>query len=71
MSQGPGSLLILDGREKPIQSNEDSRDIYIAIMGMTGTGKSTFISHCTDAPVAISDPGALESCKLESNASIR
>ncbi|KAJ5888502.1 hypothetical protein N7495_008543 [Penicillium taxi] len=31
-------------------------------MGMTGVGKSTFISHCTHETVGISDPGALESC---------
>ena len=28
-------------------------DIFIAIMGMTGSGKSTFISHCTDVEVQI------------------
>jgi hypothetical protein len=38
-------------------------DVFIAVMGMTGAGKSTFISHCTDEEVAISDPGALQSCK--------
>ncbi|PVH91351.1 hypothetical protein DM02DRAFT_705229 [Periconia macrospinosa] len=37
-------------------------DVFIAVMGMTGAGKSTFISHCTDEEVAISDAGALESC---------
>ncbi|OQD96236.1 hypothetical protein PENVUL_c093G04690 [Penicillium vulpinum] len=34
-------------------------------MGMTGSGKSTFISHCTKERVAISEPGALESCTQE------
>ncbi|OBS29432.1 hypothetical protein FPOA_03369 [Fusarium poae] len=37
-------------------------DIFIAVMGMTGAGKSTFISHCTEEEVRISEPGALESC---------
>ncbi|KAI9686052.1 MAG: hypothetical protein M1822_004035 [Bathelium mastoideum] len=31
----------------------DSDDVYIAIMGVTGAGKSTFISHCTQEDVAI------------------
>ncbi|KAH8596539.1 P-loop containing nucleoside triphosphate hydrolase protein [Bisporella sp. PMI_857] len=39
-----------------------SSDVFIALMGMTGAGKSTFISHCTDEEVYISEPGALESC---------
>ncbi|KAJ5893681.1 hypothetical protein N7495_005372 [Penicillium taxi] len=53
-------LFLLDGQvsNRPLQSNE--RNIFIAIMGMTGAGKSTFISHCTDAKVAISDPGTQE-----------
>ncbi|KAH7161706.1 hypothetical protein EDB81DRAFT_785341 [Dactylonectria macrodidyma] len=41
------------------------KDVFIAIMGMTGAGKSTFISHCTDEEVKISPPGALESCTQE------
>lgn len=28
-------------------------DVFIAIMGMTGSGKSTFISHCTNGKVQI------------------
>ncbi|KAH6880664.1 P-loop containing nucleoside triphosphate hydrolase protein [Thelonectria olida] len=40
-------------------------DVFIAVMGMTGAGKSTFISHCTDEEVAISEPGALQSCTQE------
>ena len=39
-------------------------DIYIAVMGATGAGKSTFISKCTEKPVAIG--GSLESCKIHS-----
>ncbi|KAF7168904.1 hypothetical protein CNMCM5623_001810 [Aspergillus felis] len=39
--------------------------VFIAVMGMTGAGKSTFISHCTDEEVAISEPGALQSCTQE------
>ncbi|KAJ6013396.1 hypothetical protein N7540_007987 [Penicillium herquei] len=49
-----------EGASEPSRSHE--RAIYIAVMGMTGAGKSTFISHCTDTKVAISDPGALQSC---------
>jgi hypothetical protein len=35
-------------------------DVLIAVMGVTGTGKSTFISHLTDSEVEIS--GKMESC---------
>lgn len=42
-----------------------SSDVFIALMGMTGAGKSTFISHCTEEEVQISEPGALESCELD------
>ncbi|KAF4470800.1 hypothetical protein FALBO_2296 [Fusarium albosuccineum] len=42
-----------------------SSDVFIALMGMTGAGKSTFISHCTEEEVRISEPGALESCTQE------
>ncbi|OQD66356.1 hypothetical protein PENPOL_c004G02345 [Penicillium polonicum] len=63
--QNVDPLFLLNGQvpNEPLQSNE--RNIFIAIMGMTGAGKSTFISHCTDAKVAISDPGALQSCTQE------
>lgn len=44
-----------------------SSDVFIALMGMTGAGKSTFISHCTEEEVRISEPGALESCELAKN----
>jgi ABC-type lipoprotein export system ATPase subunit len=37
--------------------------VFIAVMGMAGAGKSTFISHCADEEVAISEPGALRSFK--------
>jgi hypothetical protein len=33
----------------------DKDDILIAVMGITGTGKSTFINHCTDTEVSIGD----------------
>ncbi|KAH7129192.1 P-loop containing nucleoside triphosphate hydrolase protein [Dactylonectria macrodidyma] len=49
-------------RANPVPS---SSDVFIALMGMTGAGKSTFISHCTDEKVLISEPGALESCTQE------
>jgi excinuclease UvrABC ATPase subunit len=29
------------------------QDVLIVIMGITGSGKSTFISHCTDSEVGI------------------
>lgn len=39
-------------------------DVFIAVMGMTGTGKTTFISHCTNEEVEIiGGPGVLESCE--------
>jgi GTPase SAR1 family protein len=37
--------------------------VFIAVMGMTGAGKSTFISHCVDEEVSISEPEALQSFK--------
>ncbi|KAL5336962.1 P-loop containing nucleoside triphosphate hydrolase protein [Aspergillus crustosus] len=49
--------------QPPFEST--SSDVFIALMGMTGSGKSTFISHCTDEEVMISAPGALESCTQE------
>ncbi|KAJ5175212.1 uncharacterized protein N7482_001089 [Penicillium canariense] len=63
--QSVDPFFLLSGQvsNEPLQSNK--RSIFIAIMGMTGAGKSTFISHCTDAKVAISDPGALHSCTQE------
>lgn len=42
-----------------------SKPVYIALMGVTGTGKSTFISHCTDKKPAIGHD--LESCKLRTS----
>jgi ABC-type phosphate/phosphonate transport system ATPase subunit len=30
-------------------------DVYIAVMGVTGAGKSTFISHLTDSKVQVGD----------------
>lgn len=35
-------------------------DVIIALMGVTGVGKSTFISHCTNKPIAINS--GLQSC---------
>lgn len=29
------------------------KDVLIAVMGITGSGKSSFISHCTDEPVPV------------------
>lgn len=36
-------------------------DVYIAVMGVTGAGKSRFISECTKQPVKIGE--SLVSCK--------
>jgi type IV secretory pathway VirB4 component len=36
-------------------------DIFIAVMGVTGAGKSTFISHCTQKAVKIGHD--LQACK--------
>ena len=40
-----------------------STDIYIAVMGMTGAGKSTFISHCMEEEVVIGH--GMQSCEFE------
>lgn len=32
---------------------EKSDEILIAVMGITGSGKSTFISHCTEDEVPV------------------
>ncbi|KAI2624905.1 P-loop containing nucleoside triphosphate hydrolase protein [Hypoxylon sp. NC1633] len=41
-------------------SQPQSSDVYIAVMGVTGSGKSTFISKCTDQDVKIGHD--LQSC---------
>lgn len=41
-----------------------ANDIFIAVMGLTGSGKSTFISHLIESTVKIGDK--LQSCKSES-----
>ncbi|KAH6855718.1 P-loop containing nucleoside triphosphate hydrolase protein [Chaetomium sp. MPI-CAGE-AT-0009] len=38
-------------------------DIWIALVGVTGSGKSTFISHCVDEPVQVGH--SLKSCTEE------
>ena len=40
--------------------NPQPGDVIIALMGVTGVGKSTFISHCTDEPIAVNT--GLRSC---------
>lgn len=37
-------------------------DIFVAVMGMTGSGKSTFISLCTGEDVAVGHD--LQACKF-------
>lgn len=39
----------------------EGNDAYIAIMGVTGVGKSTLISLCSEEPVEVGH--GLESCK--------
>ncbi|OQD93173.1 hypothetical protein PENSOL_c034G04279 [Penicillium solitum] len=58
-------FFLLNGQVSKETLDAKEPNIFIAIMGMTGAGKSTFISHCTDVKVAISDPGALQSCTQE------
>jgi dephospho-CoA kinase len=41
---------------------ESPSDIVIAVMGMTGVGKSTFINYFSDEPVSVGH--TLEACKL-------
>ncbi|KAK0099504.1 hypothetical protein ONS96_008343 [Cadophora gregata f. sp. sojae] len=38
-------------------------DLFVALMGVTGAGKSTFISHCTEENVGVGD--GLKSCTQE------
>jgi ABC-type Mn2+/Zn2+ transport system ATPase subunit len=38
-------------------------DVYIAVMGVTGAGKSTFIKECTGQEIEIGH--TLESCKSQ------
>ena len=38
-------------------------DLFIAVMGMTGAGKSTFIEHCTNSLEQLSGH-ELASCRL-------
>ena len=50
------------GKPKSIHVQPKHSDVYVAVMGVTGSGKSTFISHCTEVPVEIGH--AMESCKM-------
>jgi len=45
--------------DEPVPPGELKR-VWIALMGVTGAGKSTFISHLVDEPVKIGH--ALKSC---------
>jgi ABC-type lipoprotein export system ATPase subunit len=38
------------------------QDIFIAVMGVTGAGKSTFISHCVAVPDSVEIGDGLQSC---------
>jgi putative ribosome biogenesis GTPase RsgA len=48
--------------------HNSSSDVLIAVMGMTGVGKSTFINYFADQKAEIGDH--LESCKLTSIAKL-
>ena len=50
------SQVAADSSEEPAFA-----DLYIAVMGMTGVGKSTFISKCTDEEVIIGR--GMQSCE--------
>lgn len=43
-----------------IMADDKTKDIYIALMGVTGTGKSTFIARCTGQQAVVGD--SLQSC---------
>lgn len=55
----------LDNVDADVESSQSElhppRELYIALMGVTGAGKSSFISLCTEQQVQIG--GGLESCK--------
>ena len=42
-------------------SDKEIQDVYIAVLGVTGAGKSSFIATCTGKSVKIGNN--LESCK--------
>lgn len=44
-----------------VDHNHSTNDVYIAVMGVTGAGKSKFISDCSGLPVQIGT--TLKSCK--------
>jgi flagellar biosynthesis GTPase FlhF len=46
--------------EKPVQTGPVLENVYIAVMGLTGVGKSTFVSQLVGSTVAIGHH--LESC---------
>ncbi|KAL2867562.1 uncharacterized protein BJX67DRAFT_380913 [Aspergillus lucknowensis] len=50
------------GRTK-IRSQPQASDVYVAVMGVTGSGKSTFISHLTDEEVTVGN--GLYACTQE------
>ncbi|RFN48650.1 putative zinc finger c2h2 [Fusarium flagelliforme] len=41
-------------------TNCNSKDVYVALMGLTGAGKSSFIKHCTKHEVTVGD--GLQAC---------
>ena len=49
------------GSDDSVSSLQENSDLYVAVMGTTGAGKSTFISHCTREEVRIGHD--MESCE--------
>lgn len=48
--------------EHPFDLEPRPDDVFVAVMGMTGAGKSTFISLCTGDEVAVGHD--LQACTL-------
>lgn len=44
-------------------SQPATNGVFIAVMGVTGAGKSTFINHCTEKRVEIGHD--LQACKIQ------
>jgi ABC-type uncharacterized transport system ATPase component len=43
--------------------DESLEDVFVVVLGVTGAGKSTFVSLCSGQQAEIGD--SLESCKLQ------
>jgi len=54
-------------RSKPLADCHSPEDVFIVVMGMTGTGKTKFISLCTGEPFLEDSNNTLLSCKHPHN----